>query len=196
MKRTWALHLCGLFVLGSMAFAQVQASQAVYQKGKNAKQELSGSQSAPAAQSSRQHPAASARHRGNVKQQIEAQVDVASAAPGSKAAAPRGRRDPFVSPVKLVEDSLQSSAACSTGARCLIIDQIELKGVVKTTGGMIAMVENGARKQYNLRENDPVYNGFVFKITGDSIIFHQNVIDALGKQSTKEVVKRVTVPVV
>jgi hypothetical protein len=196
MRRTWALHLCGLFVLGAMAFAQVQASQAVYQKSKNAKQELSGSQSAPAAQSSRPHSAAVARHRANVKQQIEAQVDVASAAPGRKAAAPRGRRDPFVSPVKLVEDSLQSSAACSTGARCLIIDQIELKGVVKTTGGMIAMVENGARKQYNLRENDPVYNGFVFKITGDSIIFHQNVIDALGKQSTKEVVKRVTVPVV
>lgn len=196
MRRTWALHLCGLFVLGTLAFSQVQASQAVYQKSKNAKQELSGSQSAPAAQSSPQHSATAARRRANVKQQIETQVDVASAAPGRKAAAPRGRRDPFVSPVKLVEDSLQSSAACSTGARCLIIDQIELKGVVKTTGGMIAMVENGARKQYNLRENDPVYNGFVFKITGDSIVFHQNVIDALGKQSTKEVVKRVTVPVV
>ena len=70
-------------------------------------------------------------------------------------------RDPFVNPMQLQEDKLKNTAACTTGARCLMIDQVVLKGVIKTTQGMIAMVENSARKQYNLREKDPVYNGFV-----------------------------------
>jgi Tfp pilus assembly protein PilP len=73
---------------------------------------------------------------------------------------------------------------------------VVLKGVVKTPAGMIAMVENAAKKQYNLREKDPVYNGFVLKITGDSIVFRETVTDLLGNSSSKEVVKRVTVPAV
>jgi Tfp pilus assembly protein PilP len=113
-----------------------------------------------------------------------------------KSAKTAGRRDPFVSPVKLAEDQRSKTAACNTGARCLVIDQVVLKGVVKTQQGMIAMVENSAKKQYNLREKDPVLNGAVYKITQDSIIFRENVVDNLGRSTTKEVVKRVTVPVV
>ena len=105
-------------------------------------------------------------------------------------------RDPFVNPMQLQEDKMKNTAACTTGARCLMIDQVVLKGVVKTQSGMIAMVENSARKQYNLREKDPVYNGFVLKITGDSIVFKESSTDTLGKTSSKEVVKRVTVPAV
>ncbi len=106
------------------------------------------------------------------------------------------RRDPFVNPLQLQEDKLKGTAACTTGARCLMIDQVVLKGVVKTQAGMIAMVENSAKKQYNLREKDPVYNGFVLKITGDTIVFKESTVDTLGKSSSREVVKRVTVPAV
>ena len=102
----------------------------------------------------------------------------------------------FVNPMQLQDEKMRNTAACTTGARCLMIDQVVLKGVVKTTSGMIAMVENSARKQYNLREKDPVYNGFVLKITGDSIVFKESAIDTLGKTNTREVVKRVTVPAV
>jgi Tfp pilus assembly protein PilP len=77
-----------------------------------------------------------------------------------------------------------------------MIQQVVLKGVVKTQGGMIAMVENAAKKQYNLREKDPVFNGFVLKITSDSIVFRETVTDLLGNASSREVVKRVTVPAV
>ena len=38
---------------------------------------------------------------------------------------------------------------------------------------MIAVVVNSLNKAYFLRENDPVFNGFVVKITGDSIIFKE-----------------------
>lgn len=107
-----------------------------------------------------------------------------------------GRRDPFINPVKMQRDKMATTAACTTGARCLMIDQVVLKGVVKTQQGMIAMVENSAKKQYNLREKDPVYNGFVLKITGDSVVFKENATDNSGRPTTREVVKRVTVPVV
>jgi Tfp pilus assembly protein PilP len=104
-----------------------------------------------------------------------------------------GRRDPFVSPV--VNRAMVGSG-CSTGKRCLAIDQISLKGVVKSDGGMIAVVENALEKAYFLRENDPVFNGYVVKITEDSIIFKETVQDKLGKPFTREVTKKITAPAV
>jgi Tfp pilus assembly protein PilP len=103
------------------------------------------------------------------------------------------RRDPFISPV--VSRSMVGSG-CSTGKRCLAIDQIALKGVVRSEGGMIAVVVNALDKAYFLRENDPVFNGYVVKITGDSIVFKETVQDRLGKPLTREVTKKITTPAV
>jgi hypothetical protein len=105
------------------------------------------------------------------------------------------RRDPFINPVKLRTERL-AGPSCTTGSRCLVADQVILKGVVKTQQGMIAMVENTTKKQYNLREKDPIYNGTVLKITGDSVVFKESTTDNSGRPMTREVVKRVTVPVV
>ena len=102
----------------------------------------------------------------------------------------RGRRDPFVSPV-IVRMGTGSETSCSTGKRCLIIDQLSVEGVVKTTKGWIAVLGNPAKKVYYVRENDALYDGYVMRITGDSVVFKQNVIDALGKSVQKEVVKRI-----
>ena len=112
----------------------------------------------------------------------------------TKAEAPKqinlsSRRDPFVSPV--VNRTMMGSG-CSVGKRCLSIEQINLKGVVKADSGMIAVVVNSLNKAYFLRENDPVFNGYVVKITGDSIIFKQTVQDRLGKSMTREVTKKIT----
>jgi Tfp pilus assembly protein PilP len=110
-----------------------------------------------------------------------------------KAISLTGRRDPFVSPV--VARSMTGSG-CSTGKRCLAVDQISLKGVVKSDTGMIAVVVNAVNKAYFLRENDPVFNGYVVKITGDSIIFKETLQDKLGKSFTREVTKKITTPAV
>jgi hypothetical protein len=104
-----------------------------------------------------------------------------------------GRRDPFISPV--VNRTILGSG-CSTGKRCLAIDQIALKGVVKSDNGMIAVVTNALDKAYFLHENDPVFNGYVVKITGDSIVFKETVQDKLGKPATREVTKTITTPAV
>ena len=131
-----------------------------------------------------------------VKADIQAKVDKPAATKTEAPVKTAGRRDPFVSPLRLQEDKMKSTSMCTTGAKCLIIDQVVLKGIVKTQEGMIAMVENSAKKQYNLREKDPVYNGQVMKITGDSLIFRETVTDNVGKQTTREVVKKVTAPVI
>jgi Tfp pilus assembly protein PilP len=104
-----------------------------------------------------------------------------------------GRRDPFLSPV--VNHSMGGSG-CSTGKRCLAVDQIALTGIVKSDAGMIAVVVNAMNKAYFLRENDPVFNGYVVKITGDSIIFKETMQDKLGKAFTREVTKKISTPAV
>jgi Tfp pilus assembly protein PilP len=103
-----------------------------------------------------------------------------------------GKRDPFVSPVV----ARQTGSGCSTGKKCLDIAQIALRGVVRSDVGMIAVVTNGLNKAYFLRENDPVFNGYVVKITGDSVIFKETFQDRLGKSSTRDVVKKITTPAV
>ena len=102
------------------------------------------------------------------------------------------RRDPFVSPIV----QHMGGSGCSTGKRCLAIDQIALRGIVKSDAGMIAVVVNSLDKAYFLRENDPVFNGYVLKISGDSVVFKETVQDKLGHLSTREVVKKITTPAV
>src|SRR5262252_9516041 len=102
-----------------------------------------------------------------------------------------GKRDPFFSPVVQ-----QQGSGCSTGKKCLEINAIALRGVVKSDNGFIAVVTNNIGKAYFLHENDPVFNGYVVKITGDSIVFEETVQDKLGKTSTHEVVKRIFTPAV
>jgi len=104
-----------------------------------------------------------------------------------------GRRDPFLSPV--VNHSMGGSG-CSSGKRCLAVDQIALTGIVKSEAGMIAVVVNAMNKAYFLRENDPVFNGYVVKITGDSIVFKETLEDKLGKAFTREVTKKISTPAV
>ncbi len=103
-----------------------------------------------------------------------------------------GRRDPFISPV--VRMSASGGSGCSSGKRCLAIDQIALKGVVKSDSGMIAVVVNAMDKAYFLRENDPVFNGYVTKITPDSIIFKETFHDKMGKELTRDVTKTISRP--
>lgn len=125
-----------------------------------------------------------------------AKVKTAAAPAAAKSIAPvkpLGKRDPFVSVIVARSDS---SAACTGGKRCLLVDQIALRGIVRTPTKWIAMVENPARKTYYLYENDPIFNAVVVRITGDSVIFRESVQDALGHSTEREVVKRVNAPAI
>jgi len=97
-------------------------------------------------------------------------------------------RDPFVSVVMAREAGV---SCAGSGKKCLIIDQVMLKGIVRSQVGPIAVVTSSSNKTYFLRENDPVYNGVVVKINADSIVFRETVTDRLGKSIQREVVKKV-----
>ena len=104
------------------------------------------------------------------------------------------RRDPFVNPITAVREGLSTS--CQGGKRCLQVTEIILRGIVRAPNGMIAVVENAAQRTYFLRENDPIYNGFVQKITPDTVVFKEHFVDTLGRDNQREIVKTVNAPVV
>jgi hypothetical protein len=108
----------------------------------------------------------------------------APAAPGVVA---RNKRDPVVSPVIARGPG---PGPCAGGKRCLAIDQLTVRGVVKGPKGWIAIVENPARKTYFLNDNDELYDGTVVRIQGDGVLFKQNVLDAMGRTSTRQVEKK------
>jgi|SRR5581483_11086745 len=120
-------------------------------------------------------------------------VELVSSGPAKIEPTPRksysGKRDPFVSEV--VERSSSVPENCA-GKKCLVIDQMVLRGIVRTASGMIAVVATGANKAYFLKEKDPVFNGMVMKITGDSVVFKERTIDNVGHVGSREVVKRVS----
>ena len=101
-----------------------------------------------------------------------------------------GRRDPFVSPIRSA-GSISPTSNCTSGKRCLAIPELVLQGTVRDISGkMMAVVSTSNRRTYTLRENDQVFNGSVEKITSDSIIFREYVKDLMGRESAKEVVKK------
>jgi Tfp pilus assembly protein PilP len=106
-----------------------------------------------------------------------------------------GRRDPFVSPIVSKDGISRPAPNCTSGKRCLVIPELVLQGTVKDTSGkMMAVVANSIKKTYFLRENDQVFQGSVEKITSDSIIFREFVKDALGRETAREVVKKLVPP--
>jgi len=110
-----------------------------------------------------------------------------------------GKRDPFKLPEAaggaVNAEGIREMApggVLPPGVRGLMISQLKLEGVVReqTANKMIAVVTNETRRAYFLTENESVYNGVVSKITPDAVYFKENVLDAEGRVTTREVVKR------
>jgi hypothetical protein len=118
------------------------------------------------------------------------ETKAAAKAPVKQAKA-MNKRDPFLSPVR----EGATGPDCNVGKKCLAIDTILLRGIVRAPSGAIAVVESSTRRiTYFLRENDPVFNGYVMKITPDTVMFRENVVDRFGKQGTRDIPKRVSAP--
>ncbi len=103
----------------------------------------------------------------------------------------KGPRDPFVSPI--VERSRDTANCTGSGRQCLVVGEISLHGVVRSPSGSIAVVMNGEHT-YFLRENDPLADGSVVRITSDAITLRQRSSDVLGRTVTREVTKKLGVP--
>jgi Tfp pilus assembly protein PilP len=182
---------------GAKTASPIAATQAVPKAGSAPRVDAkaSASKTAPAAKSESKQAKTVALTKPAPALAPAAPVQVAEAPnprkPEEKKWAMNGKRDPFFSPVVQ-----QSGSGCSSGKKCLEIGAINLRGVVKSDTGFIAVVTNNLNKAYFLRENDPVFNGYVVKITGDSVVFQETIQDKLGKSFTREVVKRIFTPAV
>src|SRR5579863_5550154 len=105
-------------------------------------------------------------------------------------------RDPFRLPPPVTENAgtqPMDMGPLPAGSRGLIIDQLKLEGIVrqgKENPKMIAVLANSANRAYFLHENDPLYNGVITKITPDSVYFKEDVRDAAGNTTSREVIKK------
>lgn len=111
--------------------------------------------------------------------------------------APEGSlRDPFKLPPPPAEGPQggeMEMGPMPPGSRGLIIGQLKLEGIVrqgKENPKMIAVLANPANRAYFLHENDPLYNGVITKITPDSVYFKEDVRDAAGNTTSREVIKK------
>lgn len=103
----------------------------------------------------------------------------------------KGKRDPFVSPVKE-----RKFALCTVGGkRCLFIEDLNLVGIIEASNGTVAVVANG-RHTYFLREHDPLADGEVMRITGDTITLRQRTTDLFGHPVEREVTRKIGMPAV
>jgi hypothetical protein len=105
-----------------------------------------------------------------------------------------GGRDPFISPIS--QASAAAAVCTSGGKRCLMIDRIRLKGVVRSESGFIAVVVNTANRAYFLRENDPLMNGYVLRVTSNTITFKETSKDRAGHPTAREVTLTLSGPAV
>lgn len=101
----------------------------------------------------------------------------------------RVKRDPFQT---VIVDRSMTGPCSGGGKQCLVPDEIALKGIVRSNGSIIAVVTTKENRAYFLRENDPVMNGVVTRITEGSITFRERTTDVFGKTVMREVVKKIT----
>jgi hypothetical protein len=126
---------------------------------------------------------------------VEAKASEAAAEPETEktkrvAAVDRSKRDPFQT---IVREHAASGGVCAGGGKqCLVADEVALKGIVRSNGAIIAVVTTKDNRAYFLRENDPVLNGVVSRISEGSITFREKTTDIFGKTVLREVVKKIS----
>jgi type IV secretory pathway VirB10-like protein len=140
--------------------------------------------------SSAHPPAQSSAKRHGRRQHVAERPSEQKTAQEQKPAV-KGRRDPFVSPIV---EKFRTNCTGS-GRQCLVVGDIVLQGVIRYTGGYIAVVTS-AEHTYFLHDNDPLADGDVERITQESITMRQRSSDVLGRPVVHEVTKKLGVPAV
>ena len=98
-----------------------------------------------------------------------------------------GRRDPF-SPLDRASDP-RATAGKMNGLAGLMINEATVKGVLKSRGRMLAMVQAPDNKTYIVKANDRLLDGEVRAVTAEAVVFVQNVNDPLSPVRQREIRK-------
>jgi Tfp pilus assembly protein PilP len=102
---------------------------------------------------------------------------------------PGNRRDPFKS-LLAAPDRPEFRGPRPDGVPGLLIDEIDLTGIFRTSKGFVAqVVAANQKKSYLLREGDQLYDGDVVSINRAEVVFKQVVQDPTALKPFREVVK-------
>jgi Tfp pilus assembly protein PilP len=153
-------------------------------------------QRAPGASQAR--PAASAKAPAPRKGSSSSPAKAASRRPATQQPAEKpvvqkvsvARRDPFETLVSNSRPGNGPPANLPPGKAGLMIGTLQIQGIVRGAGGMIAIVSNPQQRVYFVREGDKLYDGSIEHITLEAITFHEFGKDAFGKPLEREVTKR------
>jgi type IV pilus assembly protein PilP len=104
---------------------------------------------------------------------------------------PAGRRDPFVSLLMGGAPTRPTGASRPPGLPGLLIGEVAVKGVLKSKGSFVAILQAADSKTYLAHTGDRVMDGAVKSITQDAVVFSQDVNDPLSLVKQREVRKTI-----
>jgi Tfp pilus assembly protein PilP len=106
-------------------------------------------------------------------------------APGAYTYVPNNRRDPFVSLIKPIGGSA-SAAVKKPGMEGFLIQEVALRGIVRSQGGMIAMFQGPDGKSYFVKAGQRLFDGSIVSVDPASVMFRQELVDPLSPVKTRE----------
>lgn len=102
---------------------------------------------------------------------------------------PGNRRDPFKS-LLIEQQTREFRGPRPEGIPGLLIDEIDLTGIWRTSKGFVAqVVASNQKKTFLLKEGDQLYDGDVVSINKKEVVFKQIVQDQTALKPFREVVK-------
>jgi hypothetical protein len=104
---------------------------------------------------------------------------------------PNGRRDPFVSLLFRGGDPHPTGATRPSGLPGQLVGELNLKGILKSKAGYIAILQGSDNKTYIGRPGDRVMDGSIKSIVPDAVVFSQDVNDPLSLVKQREVRKAI-----
>jgi hypothetical protein len=124
---------------------------------------------------------------GNIDEILEGEEEVLSGSGFSYD--PGNRRDPFKS-LLAGPDRTVIRGPRPDGIPGLMIDEVDLTGIFRTSKGFVAQVTAAnQKKSYLLKEGDQLYDGDVVSINKNEVVFKQIVQDPTALKPFREVVK-------
>lgn len=140
------------------------------------------------------HPAAPAAPAGAGAVPPSAAVPVQAPVPQADGAYTydgQGRRDPFVSLLNRGDSMHPSGLPRPGGLQGLLINEIIVKGILKTTNELVAIVQGSDNRTYIVHPGERVLDGSIKSIAPDAIVFAQDVTDPLSTVKQREVRKTI-----
>ena len=101
-----------------------------------------------------------------------------------------GRRDPFRSLLAVRQREIVAPELRPAGLGGFLINEITVAATANYQGRWQAMIVGFDRRAYFIEVGAVLYDGRVVEISGDEVIFEQDVEDLLGARSTRRVSKR------